>query len=367
MQSENHARLAASGRIPNPVDRKPSCYTCGVFGFDPPDLSDSDVAGLAIEFYELVGTRVRLRGERSHNTLFTSVDGEQFVLRVAGPTEHPSTIDLHAKVLAHLEQRAPNLPVARIRPALNGELVVSAELPGGEHLVQLITFLPGTTFADDLVISLQGLAAVGELLGGIAHALADFDHPAADVFMPWDLANGLILDPELWAGLGSDALAAAAAGRQRLEALQELLPTLPRRIIHNDGHRGNLLRCDHASDIVTGVIDFGDLTRTVTAADLAVSGANFVGNQADPVAALAALTIGYHRCVPLTALELTALPDLVLARLTLSTLLTDYQIKHSPHIAEAVARERVGLLADLQRWLTIDPIVAAERIQELLC
>ncbi len=337
-----------------------------MFGFDPPDLADTDVAGLAAELYGLVGKRVRLRGERSHNTLFTSVTGEQFVLRVAGPTENPATIDLQARVLTHLEQRAPSLPVARIRPSLAGELVARAEFADGEYLVQLVTFLPGLPFADDVVMSSPGLVAVGELLGGIACALADFDHPAADAFMPWDLANGLILDAKLWVDLGADGRAVAKVGRQRLEGLQEMMPRLPRQIIHNDGHRGNLLRSDHASEMVTGVIDFGDLTRTVTTADIAVAGANFVGNQADPVAALAALTIGYHRHVALSAMEVAALPDLVLARLTLSTLLTDYQIKHSPHIAEAVTRERVGLLADLERWLTIDPISAAERIQESL-
>ena len=57
---------------------------------------------------------------------------------------------------------------------------------------------------------------------------------------------------------------------------------LPRQVIHNDGHAGNLLRADAGSEHVTGLIDFGDLVHTVTVADLAVSGASLVPHQADP-------------------------------------------------------------------------------------
>ena len=337
-----------------------------MFGFDPPELSVAAAERIAADLYGIRGAAKRLRGERSNNTLFTTDTGDQFVLRVAGASEQPATIDLQVQVLARLEQHAPHLPVARIRPATDGSLVSTTERCGAAHLVQLVTFLPGITFADDVVVSFDGLTAIGELLGGIASALQEFDHPAASGFMPWDIANGLILDDDLWSGLASDAREFASTGRHRLERLMDELPTLPHQIIHNDGHRGNLLRADDRSDMVTGVIDFGDLVRTVTAADLAVSGANFVGNQPDPVAALGTMTAGYHRHLPLSPGEITALPDLVLARLTLSTLLTDYQIKHSPHIAGAVSRERAGLLADLQRWSAIDPAQAARRIQEML-
>jgi hypothetical protein len=64
--------------------------------------------------------------------------------------------------------------------------------------------------------------------------------------------------------------------------------------------------------------------------------------------------------------ELVALPNLVLARLTLSTLLVDYQIGHAPHIAEAVSGERPGLLANVRRWLAIDQAEVIDRVREAL-
>ena len=53
-------------------------------------------------------------------------------------------------------------------------------------------------------------------------------------------------------------------------------------------------------------------------------------------------------------------------RLVLSTLLTNHQIANAPHIADAVAAELPGIVANLERWLAVDPRAAAERIRETL-
>jgi Ser/Thr protein kinase RdoA (MazF antagonist) len=298
--------------------------------------------------------------------LFTIHDGGQFVLKIASPSEPPATIDFHARALVHLEQRAPGLPLARMRPSVDGRLVPAVDLDGKPHCVRLVTYLPGVTFDDDQVISPTGLRAIGTLVGALSAALSDFDHPAAGGFMAWDIANGLILDADLWSGLGRDARSLLAPARQRLSAALDVMQRLPRQIIHNDAHAGNLLRSDSTSDLVTGVIDFGDLVHTVTVADLGVSGANLVPHQADPIAALAALAAGFHAHRPLIDAEISALPELVLCRLALSTLLVEHQISNAPHIAEAVAAERPGLLANLARWLALDPLEVADRIEEAL-
>ncbi len=341
-----------------------------LFRFDPPELTDADARRIADELYGVAGATQRLRGERSHNTRFTTPGGDEFVLRVASASEPDAAIDFHAQALVHLERRAPHLPIARMLPARDGRLVPAVELGGRRHRVRLETFLPGVTFADDQAVSATGMRAIGELLGGVAAALADFEHPAAGGFMPWDIANGKILDAELTAGLAPDAHAPVMQARPRLERALAAMASLPRQIIHNDGHAGNLLRGDTTSDVPTGLIDFGDLVHTVTVADIAVSGANLVPHQADPAGALAALTAGYatglapHR--RLTSAEVDAIPDLVLCRLVLSTLLAEFQIAHAPHIADAVAAERPGLVANLVRWLDVDPAAATDRIREML-
>jgi hydroxylysine kinase len=355
------------GPIPNSTPTSSACYTLAamdLFRFDPPALTDDEVAQVARERYELTGTMTRLRGERSHNTLFTTDDGRQVVLKVASAGERRATIEFHAAALVHVERHAPELPIARMVPSVDGELVPVLEHDGRAHSMRLVTYLPGVTFEDDQQISLDGLRAIGSLVGALSASLAGFTHPAADDFMPWDIANGLILDADLWSGLSADAHSVLASARPRLEAISERMASLPRQVIHNDGHAGNLLRSHAGSDDITGVIDFGDLVRTVTVADVGVSGANLIPHQADPIAGLSALAAGFHAHRPLSDEERALLPELVLARLALSTLLIEYQIAHAPHIADAVAGERPGLLANVRRWLAIDPDEVTDRIEE---
>jgi Ser/Thr protein kinase RdoA (MazF antagonist) len=210
------------------------------------------------------------------------------------------------------------------------------------------------------------LWAIGELLGGVTVALAGFDHPAAWGFMPWDIANGLIVDDALHEALPSDARELTVRARPRISAALTTMGQLPRQVVHNDGHTGNLLRADECSDRVTGLIDFGDVVHTVTVADVAVSAASLVPHQADPEAALAALASGYNSQRPLATDEVEAIPDLVLARLVLSTLLVEYQLVNVPHLAAHVAGERPGTHAALRRWLDIDPARAAAAIADAL-
>jgi Ser/Thr protein kinase RdoA (MazF antagonist) len=335
-----------------------------LFRFDPPDPPDGAVRQVAHDLYGVTGATTRLRGERSHNTRFTTPDGEDFVLRIASASEPAAAIDCHAQALVHIERAAPELPIPRMRAARNGQLVPSIELDGHTHRVRLETYLPGITFSDGQIVSLPSLWAIGELLGGVTVALTDFDHPAAWGFMPWDIANELVVDDSLNNALPDDARESTGCARPRIERAIAMMQHLPRQVVHNDGHAGNLIRSDESSDRVIGLIDFGDMVHTVTVADVAVSAASLVPHQADPVAALAELASGYHSRRPLAADEVEAIPELVLARLVLSTLLVEYQLANVPHLASHVAAERPLTLAALARWLDIEPERAAAAIAE---
>jgi hydroxylysine kinase len=337
-----------------------------LFRFDPPDPPDDDVRRIAHDLYGVTGTTSRLRGERSHNTRISTPAGDEFVLRIASANEPAAMIDCHAQGLVHIERSDPALPIPRMLAARNGQLVPAVELDGHTHRVQLQTYLPGITFEDGQPVSLPSLSAIGELLGGVAVALADFDHPAAWGFMPWDIANGLVVDDDLNRAVPEDANALIVRARPRIDTALATLAALPRQIIHNDGHTGNLLRRDDSSDAVTGLIDFGDMVHTVTVADVAVAGASLVPHQPDPQAALAALTAGYHSRRPLADEEVRSIPDLVLVRLVLSTLLLEYQLANAPHLVEHVAPERPGTHTALARWLEIDSLDAAKVIEEAL-
>src|SRR4051812_36372426 len=107
-----------------------------LFRFDPPDPPEAEVCRIAHELYGLTGTTTRLRGERSHNTCFTTPAGDQFVLRIASASEPAALIECHAQALVHIERVDPALPIARMMVARNDRLVPTIQLAGRPHRVR---------------------------------------------------------------------------------------------------------------------------------------------------------------------------------------------------------------------------------------
>lgn len=336
------------------------------FRFDPPAPDGEMVRRIAHDLYGVTGRCRRLRGERSHNTLFVTDEGHRVVLKVQSPTEDVSTIEMHAAALEFLAARDPRLPIARLVRTRDGTAVPLVDIDGRRHPTRLVTFLPGVTYPDGGFVSDTGMRSIGELIGAVAKALTEFDHPAADHFMAWDIANGLALDRQLHDLVDGRSRRLLQSADERLLAAASAMERLPRQIVHNDGHGGNLLHPDGGDDRATGLIDFGDMVRTIRAADLAVAGANLAPNQPDPARALALLASGYLARHELTDDEIDALPDLVVTRLVLSIVLSTLQVHHTPHIAEAVAAELPGTIEGLERWLALNPRAVRARIREEL-
>jgi hydroxylysine kinase len=336
--------------------------------FAPPALEARELARLATTHFGIDGDLTALRGEREQNALISSPHGS-FVLKVAGASEDLLTLDFQCRALEHVALHDPSLPVPRVVPSEGGEAIVVADVGSEQLAVRVLTYLPGRTFDDLAVISAAGLRGVGAFQGRLASVLATFEHPGAETFMPWALDSGMLDNSDVWAHLGPDAARLVEPCRERVTAAVGAMASLRRHVIHNDAHRGNQLRAeaaDESPEAVTGIIDFGDLVTSAAAADLGVSGASFVGQQPDPAGAFVEMVRGYHRSRPLDVDELTLLPELVLCRLVLSSLMTDYQIHHSAHIAGLVAAERAGVLGSLRRWAALDPGELTDRLQALL-
>ena len=330
--------------------------------FSPPSLPSNALAQIARELFEVDGTLTPLRGEREQNAAVRTTTGDTFVLKLA-PVHDRDAIDFQCAALDHIAQRDDTLPVPRIVATGDGELYTTVTTDDAEPvLARLLTFLPGCTFDDAVEVSASCLDGVGHLQASVATALADFDHHAADAHMPWALDSGSLADNRLWDGLDPDARDLAEPCRQRVDEVIDRLHDLPRQVIHSDGHRGNLLRPDARSESIVGVIDFGDLVRSATVCDLGISGASFLGDQRDPIGGLIALTRGYHRVRRLSSAEAALVPELVLSRMVLSTLMTDFQRHHSPHIATDVNAERPAILASLTTWSALDRDEIVERL-----
>jgi hydroxylysine kinase len=334
-----------------------------LFGFDPPELDDDRVRRILADHWGLTGDLRRLRGERSHNTRIGRPT-EAWILQVQSASEDPAAIDLRTQALVHLEATSPDVPVSRVVRTVDGSVHAEVEVAGRTHLARLVTYLPGVTFDPSEALPHDAYRRIGELIGSIAAGLDGFEHPAARHFMPWDIANGLVVEPRLRAGATPAARDAVAAVDERLHRVLETMQRLPRRTIHNDGHAGNLIRPDGASSQVSGVIDFGDLVHTVTAADVAIIAESFAPDHADPSTVVAAVAAGYVRRIPLGEDEIGALPELVLARTALNVLLADHQVRHAPHLAPGAAAAMPDVIDRLRRWSRIDVAAMIARTHE---
>jgi 4-aminobutyrate aminotransferase-like enzyme len=160
---------------------------------------------------------------------------------------------------------------------------------------------------------------------------------------------------------------AAAAAWRRIDAVAD---ELPMQFIHGDLTDNNVVTSDPLTRVPDGVIDLGDLNRTWTAGELAITVSSLLHHDGMDLAAAMRAVAAYHAVRPLSPAELDALwPLLVMRAVTLvasahHVLTTDaanqYAAENLQHelviferalsvpldVGSALVREAVGLPRD---------------------
>lgn len=264
---------------------------------------------------KLFGVRATARvlpSERDQNFLLTDAAGEKFVLKIANALESRELLEAQNAALEHLGTRISCCP--RVVPNVDGE-PISRE---SDHLVRLVTYLPGSPLAEATPHSPELLRDLGQKLGQLDHALADFDHPAVHRDFHWDLANGnRIIDNY------ADPHLHELVRKCRFEGNAHLRQS----VIHGDANDYNVLI---DANRVTGLIDFGDMVYSWTVGNLAIALAYVVLGKDDPRRAATCVIEGYTAEFPLMQEELDVLWDLVRLRLAMSVCLAAYQLRQRP-------------------------------------
>lgn len=294
------------------------------------------------EKWGLVPTAVSRVDTERDDTFIVEVSDTSFLLKVAHPDDDPLDIDLQSEAIAHVLARDPALPVQQIIETVHG----GSSATSNGRIVRLFTFLPGALL-DDVGATTAQLQSGGRMLARVSRALHDFEHPAADRFLPWDLQHVDEFDA-LLPLVSPDRRPPLERVLDHLRA--ETLPALRRtrqQVVHNDFHGGNLIADPGAPEFITGILDFGDTVRSYLAADLAIA-MSYAGRYAlggtgdsrntDPWAAASALLIGYSQVIGLSVDELGLIPDLVLGRLAQRMLLASWWGAHAPANAAYTGR-----------------------------
>ncbi len=325
-------------------------------------MDDAVAEAIVRDVYGLGGRASSMASERDRNFRFEADDGRVLVLKVANPLEATSVTDFQARILAHLAATAPEIPVQRVLPTVDG--AVAAVVPVddcGDCMVRLVTYLEGIPLAAVRRGDVQR-AAVARELAALTAALADFEHPSDEHDLLWDIANAARLLPVLPA-IADPALRALceAALLTFVNAVEPRLDRLPRQVVHNDFNPHNLIMDAADPDRVAGILDFGDAVRTARVADLAVAASYHVAD-GDPVERIAAFAGAYHQVLPLLPGEVAILADLVAVRLVTTVAIATLRAAHRPENAAYVLRNVPGAEAGLARLAAVDRSAAGSRI-----
>ncbi|MDR7127276.1 aminotransferase class III-fold pyridoxal phosphate-dependent enzyme [Pseudotabrizicola sp. 4114] len=297
-----------------------------------PDLSQSIVAACVAQAYGLTGEWKRLGGEREQNFRLVTADGAAFVVKIAARAETLDGLMFQMRALDHIARVDPDLPVPRVRRTVDGAPTTTIrDETGAEHVLRLLTFLPGTVLFDQLGASARPLSAedlltLGAGCGRIARALRGYAGQGAPDAMPWDLQTGVLFSAEIEGALPADVVPLYQTLRPQLETMIEtVLPGLRAQVIYNDFHESNVLVTRDKDLRVEGVIDFGDMIHGPLVQDIAVAVASLMHWATDPVFAAQCLVRGYQRHMALEAEDLAVLRQVVLARLLLQVGMVAYR------------------------------------------
>lgn len=291
----------------------------------PPVFSAADAAKIAADYFGIQASVQPLDSERDQNFRLQTQDGKRYTLKISNHAEQLDVIDFQIQALLHVAKTDASLPLPRVIPSLDGALHGRIVQAGNIHFVRVLSWLEGSVLHD--ATASPGLAyRLGQFLARLGRALKGFDHSGADLPLLWDMKRAASLadlmihieEPGLRKiiGITLDKFVAE---------VKPVLGTLRTQVIHNDMNPGNVLMDKAEPAQISGVIDFGDLTRSPLIIDLAVAAAYQLSPGDDPLAGVLPLIAGYHSIEPLQNTEMELLTDLIRTRLITSLLIGSYR------------------------------------------
>lgn len=316
-----------------------------------PEVAVQEAEALAQRFFGLRASARPLTGERDRNFHLKDDAGAEYVLKVIHPAEDPAVSDFQSRALLHLAGTAPDLPVPRLHPPLEGGAPEAVWQPdaGPACRLRLLDYLPGRPLHLTTPSTAQR-RAVGDCLARLDLGLRDFRHPAESHPLMWDIQRAARLR-RLIAHLpqvGDRGLAAAMLDRFEAHALPRL-PALRPQVIHNDFNPHNILAEAERDDRIAGIIDFGDMVRAPLVQDLATACAYQMAPEGHPLAGPADLAAAFHAVNPLADEEIGILADLIATRLVVAVAISSWRAARQPENADYILRNYGRSLSGLRR------------------
>ena len=329
----------------------------------PPSLRPAEAERIARDLYGLAVTISTLPGERDSNFRLRTAHASpaadapdaaprEFVLKILDVATDAESTDCLVRVLDHLAEQDPALPVPRLFPTQQGEAIGRFSVEGVDYATCLVSYLPGRLLAASPP-STALLENLGATLARVDRALQGFFHPSLTRRLAWDVRRL----PEL--AQFSDHIESAAL-RDTVERVSSAFKAcLPRlrglrsQAIHGDCHATNLL-VDSDGRSICGILDFGDMIHAPLIFEPAVAMSELLTEAVAPLESAAEVLRGYARAHTLQADEVELLYDIVTARHAVTVLVHAWRRHHDRHGAQVLDEAAAHSGHSLDRLLNTD-------------
>ena len=278
-----------------------------------PPIDEAAAAALALAHWGIAATARALGSHQDRNFLLEPDDGPRLLLKIANPSVSAAELEAQSAAAVLLSERAGcRAPRALAFP--DGSTAVRLDVDGVVMHGRVLEYLEGETLSGHLPRAV--VEELGSLAARTALALSDLDAPAAERVHQWDLRHAravlddllpFVTDGELRVRLAE----AAASAWSVVAAVEDALPT---QFIHGDLTDDNVVTGDPLTRLPDGVIDLGDLNRTWTVGELAITVSSLLHHDGVGLPAAMRAVTAYHRVRPLSPAESAALWPLVVVR-----------------------------------------------------
>jgi 4-aminobutyrate aminotransferase-like enzyme/Ser/Thr protein kinase RdoA (MazF antagonist) len=309
------------------------------------------------EFGLTVTDPLSLGGEFDQNLRVTDNAGRHYLVKISALFDtDAATAAWHERILLHLGDTAPDVPLPRLIPATDGCLHVITPTSQGERMIRVMSWLAGAPLAEAEQHSDELLTELGEVAARISAALASMPAPDEHITHDWDMRRAReMIDAGIDAVADPQHRADVDVVMSWFDTISPLLDRLPRGVAHQDLNDSNVLvdRDPSGRQSISGVLDLGDALYTVRVAELAVATGYALIRKDDPLHVAKLVVAGFNSITPLTDDELAAVFPLAAARLAMNAVTWTQRaaVSHNSHGAKRM-RHTWPALAKVAR---IDP------------
>ena len=326
-----------------------------------PQLSESEAGTVGTDMLGRPVTARSLGSQQDANFLLEDdLSGPLGVLKVPNEAFTAEELDAQTAATARLAAALPDLRFPTAVPSTRPR-----DLPDGCGHARILSFLGGGTLNGSGYLHPEVIRRLGTIAGRVSRALATFEHPGTERTLQWDLRHaGRVLT--LLAPSVRDPARRRVVDRtlSSVWPLVEALSTeLRLQVVHADLTDDNVV-CTAEATLrrPDGVIDFGDLCRSWTVGELAVTVSSMLHHDGITPRDVLPAVNAFDREQPLRDAEIDALWPLVVVRGAVLVVSGTHQVEIDGSNAYAASGlEREWRILEVAAGVPLDVMRAAIR------